>query len=165
VTNRPKLARRPILIAFIVLAAFVLISLFFFREPSTPHVTAVFVSFPDSLRPTLAQFAVTNHSPRLVHFIGHQFPINSKPFPQQSQTIPPNRSILVELTVPEPLEAHTHVELLFRRQDTPVEEVREMLDSVLKSVRIDIQGLNQDSSANHFQVKSSIPGGLKVPPR
>jgi hypothetical protein len=157
VTNRAKLARRPILIAFIVLALFVLISLFLFREPSTPHVTVAFVSFPDSLRPTLAQFSVTNHSPRLVHFIGHQFPINSKPFPQQSQTIPPNQSALVELTVPEPIEAHTHVELLFRRQDTPVEESREMLDSMLKSIHVKIPGLNPDSTANHFQITSSIP--------
>ncbi len=68
---------------------------------------------------------------------------------------------MVELTVPEPLEAHTHVELLFRRQDTPVEEVREMLDSVLKSVHVNIPGLNPDSTANHFQVTSTIPAKLK----
>jgi len=160
VTNRPKSRRRGILIGFIALAVLVLSSLFLFREPSTPQVTAAFICFPDSLRPRLAQFAVTNHSSRIVHFIGHQFPINSKPFPLQSQTIFPQQSIVVELNVPEPLEAHTHVELLFRRQDTPVEEAREMLDSVLKSIHVDIAGLNPDSTANNFQITSSIPPKL-----
>ena len=159
----PKSWRRKILIGLIILAVLVFASIFFFREPSAPHVTAQFISFPDSLRPRLAQFSVTNHSSRLVHFIAHQFPIESKPFPQQAQTIPPGQSIIVELNVPEPIEAHTHVELLFRRQDTPVEEAREMLDSILKSLRADLPGLNPDSTANIFQVTSSIPARIKAP--
>ena len=157
VTVSANISRPRMLVGFAVLALVLIASFLLFREPATPHVTAAFISFPDSLRPRLAAFTITNHSSRMVHFTAHQFPIHSKPFAQQSKTIPPGESIVLELTVPEPLEAHTHIELLFRRQDTPVEEAREMLDSVLRSLGIKVAGLNPDSSGNHFQITSTIP--------
>jgi hypothetical protein len=49
------------------------------------------------------------------------------------------------------------VELLFRRPDTAAEEVREMADSVLRSIGVKWPGLNPDSSANLFYVTSSVP--------
>ena len=155
---RAKFSRRTLLvIAATFILLFLAVSAFLFREPHVPHVTASFLSFPDSLRPRLAEFSITNHSTRLVHFQGYQFVINSIPQTHQSETIQPGQSATVSLTVPEPLEAHTHVELIFRRQDTPAEEAREMLDSVFKSIGLRIPSLNPDSTANIFKIKATIP--------
>jgi hypothetical protein len=163
-TTRAKFSRRTLLtIAAAFLLLFLAISAFLFREPHVPHVTATFLSFHDSLRPRLAEFAITNHSPRLVHFQGYQFVINSVPQTHQSETIHPGQSAVVSLTVPEPLEAHTHVELIFRRQDTPAEEAREMLDSLLRSIGVRIPGLNPDSTANIFKITATIPKQSKHP--
>ena len=156
--TRAKFSRHTLLI---IAASFVLlflgISVFLFRERNVPHVTATFLSFPDSLRPRLAEFSIANHSSRLVHFQAYQFVINSVPESYQSETIQPGQSAIVSLTIPEPLEAHTHVELIFRRQDTPAEEAREMLDSMLRSIGVRIPGLNPDSSANIFIITATIP--------
>jgi hypothetical protein len=157
-TARAKFSRRTLLIVVAgIVLLFLGVSALLFRDPNVPHVTATFLSFPDSLRPRLAEFAITNHSSRLVHFQAYQFIINSLPQPYQSETIQPGQSVIVSVTVPEPLEAHTHLELIFRRQDTPAEEAREMLDSALNSLHIRIPGLNPDSSANIFKITAIIP--------
>ena len=156
-TTRAKWKNRSVLIVSIFIIVLLGISASIFREPHVPHVTATFLSFPDSLRPRIAEFAVANHSSRLVHFYGCVFAIDSSPRYQQAETISPGQSVTVSITVPEPLEAHTHLELIFRRQDTPAEEVREIIDSVLKSIGLRVPGLNPDSSANIFKVSASMP--------
>jgi hypothetical protein len=115
------------------------------------------------LRPRLAEFAITNHSSHLVHLVGYQFIINSTPTPHQAQSIPSGESSIVSLAIPDPIAAHTQLELHFRRQDTAIEEAREMLDSVLRSISIRWPGLNPDSSPNLFHITSSIPA-TSTPP-
>jgi hypothetical protein len=155
---RAKLNGRSVLmISIISLIVLLGISAFLFRESNVPNVTATFLSFPDSLRPRMAEFSIANHSSRLVHFYGCQFAIDPTPRYQQAETIAPRKSAKVSITVPEPLGAHTHLEIIFRRQDTPAEEFREMVDSVLKSIGLRVPGLNPDSSANIFKVQASIP--------
>jgi len=55
--------------------------------------------------------------------------------------------------------------LYFRRQDTSLEEAREMLDSALRSVGIHIPGLNPDSLANIFSIPVTVPPDAKPPDR
>ena len=45
----------------------------------------------------------------------------------------------------------------FRRPDTKLEDLREGLDSMLRSIRIRIPGLNSDSSANEFEASAEVP--------
>jgi hypothetical protein len=158
---RAKASGRNLLIIAVVLLLGLVSVALIFRHPETPHVTATFLSFPDTLRPRVAEFQIINQSSRLVHFQGYQFIINSVPEPHQSETILPGQSTIVSLTVPEPLEAHTQLELIFRRQDTSAEEAREMLDSVLRAVHIRIPGLNPDSSTSLFKLSVTIPTQTK----
>lgn len=128
-----------------------------FRTPEKPHVTAEFAGFSDSLRPDRADFVITNHSAVMVFLMEYRKMADPNLLPCQVSEIAPRTSAVVSLDFAKPIEFNTQVELLFRRPDTTAEEVREMVDSVLRSMGVKWRGLNPDSSANLFYVTSSVP--------
>src|SRR5688572_27106528 len=105
-----------------------------FGTPAKPHVTAVLAGFSDSLRPDRADFAVTNHSAVMVFLMGYRKMAEANLSPCQATEIRAGGSAVVSLDFAKPIEFNTQVELQFRRPDTAAEEVREMADSVLRSI-------------------------------
>jgi hypothetical protein len=115
-------------------------------------------------------FTITNASPLIVHLVAHQ--IGDSFTPRQAESISPGQSITVSVPLPgrpvpnqsasantnsPPRAAAASIRFHFRRQDTALEEAREMLDSVLSSIGLRIRGLNPDSSENEFQVDYRLP--------
>ena len=169
--NQPRRfnPRRAIIITF--LALFIIATIFIlFHKPETPRVSVTFLSFSNApprdfkgvpVGTNFVLFSVTNHSRRLVHCIGF-IPSRYSPqvIPLQVETIQPGAS--QRIIIPPSKGSSAEVDrLYFRRPDTATEEVREMLDSVLRSVGISIPGLNPDPIANIFSAPASIPPEAK----
>lgn len=162
-TARSKWSRRTILVLFTAAVVIVPILILFPPQFGVPRVTATFVKFADTLRPHIAEFAITNHSSHRIYLVGYRFVLASSINHCQSDEIRPGASAVVALDFPGPVRTNATIELVFRRPDTPLEETREWLDSVLRSFGIRLPGLNPDSTANLFRIETSIP--VEPPPR
>ena len=154
----PNVNRRQARVVIAAMGVLVLLGVpLLLRSAEVPRVTAQFVAFSDSLRPDRADFAITNYSTVMVFLVGFRKMADANPLPCQVAEIATGGSAVVALDFAKPIEFNTQVELQFRRPDTAAEEVREMGDSVLRSIGIKSAGLNPDSSANLFYVTSSVP--------
>lgn len=162
-TTRAKWSRRTILVLFTAAVVIVPILILFPPQFGVPRVTVTFLDFADTLRPHVTRFSITNHSSRRVHLVGYRFVLASSTTPYQAHEIQPGESAVVALDFPDPVTANVKIELVFRRPDTAIEEGCEMLDSVLRSFGIRLPGLNPDSTANLFRIRTLIP--VAPPPR
>jgi hypothetical protein len=164
--------RRQLTMLAVLALLFYAATLLLFRQPQTLRVTATFLSFTNATATSFTTappvgfrsyhsnyivFSLSNHSSRFVHYCGSSFR-SLNPYPGQWERIDPYS--LMEILVPR-RSFENEVKLHFRRQDTPVEEARERLDSVLKTIRVRWPGLNPDSSANFFIVRAEIPSEVK----
>jgi len=167
-TNISLIRRRLLISVCLALVAFIVILLALLSRPiQPPRVITTYSTVTNSMNGPVAVFNLTNESDLVVHV--YALEIGGVFIPCPSATIPQGKSAVLSATILPPtdptglttntvsLSSPIPVEFYMRRQDTRFEEAREMLDSVLKSVRVTIPGLNPDSSLNRFQIKSTIP--------
>ena len=168
-TATMRMVKRRLLagVCLLVLAFVAALSIFGNRPMPPPKVTATFSTVTNANSGPVAVFNLTNESDLIVHVFAEQ--IGGVFVPCNLVTIPPRESAVLSATILPPtdntglttnrvsLSSPISVEFYLRRQDTHFEEARELLDSVLQSVRIVVPGLNPDSSRNLFQIRSTIP--------
>ena len=145
----------------------VLVAILLSGPPPAHRVTATFSGVTNAPGGPVAVFNLANYSPLVVHVFAQQ--INGVFIPCPTETILPRKSATISAPIPPAtdttgsktntvsLSSPIAVEFHLRRQDTHLEEAREMLDSVFQTVRITIPGLNPDSSRNLFQISATIP--------
>jgi hypothetical protein len=175
-TREPRPSRRKWVAAgFLVLICVVLFFLITGSgQLNTPHVTVTFAGFTNGPAQRHALFTFRNESALLVHLYANE--IRDIYTPCQAETFWPNQPLTISVPIPipiptpptsfnrqltvtnaAPLTLPAPIRFYLRRQDTRLEDAREMLDSVLRAVSIRIPGLNPDSSRNEFRVNSEIP--------
>ena len=174
--GKPPVWRRKWMVAAFVLLCLAAIAFVFAISGGShvPKVTVSFEGFTKTLREPQVGFTVSNASRLIVHLEGIK--IGGTPARWPSVTVPEGKSISIAVPIPIP---HGHsitqpptdwvlantrrvplpadIEFHFRRQDTALEEAREMLDSVLQSIWISVPGLNPDSARNRFKIISEVP--------
>ena len=167
--------RRWIIAAFVILCvvaiSFVMVIT---RTSETPQVIGTFEGFTKTQTGPEVRFALSNASRLVVHLDGAS--IGGKPAACSAVTMPSGKSTSISVAIPydgamtQPptdwVRANTRrvplpaeIEFRLRRQDTALEEAREMLDRVLQSISISVPGLNPDSARNRFQIRAEVPGG------
>jgi hypothetical protein len=162
------LRRKWIVATFIVLCVVAIaFAIVISSESQTPKVVPIFVGFTNGASGRCVAFSLSNASPLIV-FVEMIY-IGGKSTPCPALTIPAGQSssvaallpfVDIKAEPPEPVRLvplPAEIEFHLRRQDTALEEGREMLDSVLRSVRISVPGLNPDSARNRFQIRSEVP--------
>ena len=168
----PAWRRKWIIVAFVGMCAVAIALLIAARGPETPQVIATFERFTKTRTGPEARFTLSNESRLIVHL--ERINIGGKPAVWSAVTILAGKSNNISVPIP-----HAHLitqpptdwvlantrriplpaEIVFslRRQDTALEEAREMLDSVLQSISISVPGLNPDSARNRFQIRAEVP--------
>jgi len=151
----------------VLLVLVVIVAILGSGPPPPPRVTATFSAVTNAPGGPVAVFHLANYSHLVVHVFAQQ--INGVFIPCPAETILPRKSATLSAPIAPPtdvtglktnsvsLSSPIAVEFHLRRQDTHLEEAREMLDSVFQTVRITIPGLNPDSSRNLFRISATIP--------
>ena len=165
--------RRWIVAAFVVVCVVVIAFVIAVAQPPrVPRVIATFEGFTKTRTGPEVRFTLSNESRLMVNVEGVN--IGGKPAECSLATIPAGKTGSVSAQIPHDqfivgprtdwvvantrrVPLPTQIEFRLRRQDTRLEEAREMLDSVLQSIGISVPGLNPDSARNRFQIRSEVP--------
>jgi hypothetical protein len=163
--------RKWIAVASVILIGFIIaVSIFVSPRTEAPRVTATFAGLTNTAAGAIPLFKLTNESPLSVHVYAQQ--IDGSFALCRTETVPPDQSITIRGIIPiaprttgagantNPVALPVSARFYLRRQDTSLEEAREMVDSVLRSMGISIPNLNPGSSRNEFQVETAIQPGV-----